>query len=75
MVKSVTAWEADDGKVFPTEAEAVKHDARIKLVDLKLFNEGTTQALLTNPHEVAMILSDLARALPRTAESTSDAKL
>lgn len=72
MVKQVTAFQAEDGKVFPTADEAARHDARMMLVGLNMFTEGTVAALLREPHKMAKIMTDLAAMIPETEAPARD---
>lgn len=59
MVKQITAWEAEDGKVFGTQSEAAEHDVRVKLKALNIFNEGSINAIMANAASLRRILSTL----------------
>lgn len=59
MVKQITAWAAEDGKVFSTESEAAEHDVRVKLKALNIFNEGSINAIMANAASLRRILATL----------------
>lgn len=64
MVKSVTAYAADDGQVFPTEHQAARHDAQCAIKKLGVFNEATQLAVLENAQPIYNALAVLIKALP-----------
>ena len=68
MVKKVTAFQSTDGKTFATYDEASRHDARMELVALGIFNEGTINAILSNVVGVANALKDYASEIRAKAK-------
>lgn len=59
MVKEVTAFMADDGKVFPSELAALEHDAETALKRIEAFNLGTVTAILAHAKEISRVLQPL----------------
>jgi hypothetical protein len=68
MVKAVQAYEADDGRVFPTEPEAAKHDAACALKKLQIFNEATQLAVLEHAEAIYFALGVYVKTLPPRGE-------
>jgi hypothetical protein len=74
MVKQVTAWAADDGKMFATEREAALHDARENLKALGIFNEASINAICTRADEVSAAVSSYAAIIASDPKETVNAQ-
>ena len=60
MVTQIKAYQAEDGKVFASQDEALRHDAYNQLMALGIFNHATTVAVLDNMDAVLRALGPVA---------------
>lgn len=72
MVKQVTAYEAEDGKVFTEEGEAVRHEVYLKLKAFGAFQVPTIDAILDHALTLIEFLEPLRDIANKPLETLAD---
>jgi hypothetical protein len=73
MVRQVTSYQASDGSLHGTAEQAARHEARLQLKQLGIFNEGTINAVMENAWALDRILRELTKEVDPPAEVAPDA--